>query len=1003
MSALKVQSAVKQETGKIALGVAVLTMLMVGIFLIIGRFSWAVLFGALLGAALLALIFKTGGVTDMSEMFRGCSSLTSLDLSSWNTSKVTDMSYMFYGCSNLVSVPLSSFNTSSATNMASMFFGCSKLGESSLKGIKDFDTKNVTNMSYMLNGTQMSELDLSTWNVSKVTNMNAMFKGCTELRKLTLGTNFDVSGVTSNTTTFDNVHDVAVLVPSAKLSSVKSNFTGKLGFRVGTTGNFYDENAAQTAQIIWTKGNKTLTFYYGMPVGTTFGGQTVTQKWSGDAVLKNTLEWTPWTKAVKADVTNIVIDKTFANARPTSTKGWFRGCEKVKSITGLENLCTVYSVTDMSYMFSGCKGLTELVFDNSLPLWGTNQVTTFSNMFGECTNLKKLVLTRFSNTSKVTSMYSMFYKCSSLEKLDVSMMSTGAVTNANYLFYDMGKLRQLVVGTGFNFPKLSTKASYAFSSVKKCEITATQSVLTTVKSPIISKLGFIEKSDDTNGDFVASDKKYVQAIWTSSNKTLTFYYGKEYKAGGKWNGTTITNVWTFSSGSTPWLDTVKGTMTTATIHESMADYGVSSCANWFKDCAKLTAVNGLTNLKTSSCLSYYNMFRGCKLLTRADVSKFLTSWGLASNSGVTINLSYMFYECESLATIDVSGWTETARVSNMAYMFWHCKAVTKLDLSKWKADNCTAMNSMFSGCEKLTSLSINSNFNSAKVTTMTYMFYNCKALTSIPVSSLNTQSVKDMSHMFEECQAWTASFGEYSPWNWETGNVTTMEKMFYNCKKISSLNLSKWNTANVTTMYRMFYGCEGIKETSSKDRYALLNVENFNVSKVTNMSSMFAYCKGIKWLKLSKWKTSALTNMNSMFYECNNLKEISISNFTLSATTDVGYAFYNCSELTDIDMRMKSQWSPQASKANYMFSGCNKATILMNNNVRVTTNNKNSSIGNKTVVITDCNSGTPKTNMVTTMKNLGRSGTKVSWYKEYVGYGTVLSAAKKTQIKVIED
>ena len=33
----------------------------------------------------------------------------------------------------------------------------------------------------------------------------------------------------------------------------------------------------------------------------------------------------------------------------------------------------------------------------------------------------------------------MFYKCSSLEQLNVSMMSTDAVTNANYLFYDMGK------------------------------------------------------------------------------------------------------------------------------------------------------------------------------------------------------------------------------------------------------------------------------------------------------------------------------------------------------------------------------------------------------------------------------------------------------------------------------------------------------------------------------------------------------------------------------------
>ena len=507
-----------------------------------------------------------------------------------------------------------------------------------------------------------------------------------------------------------------------------------------------------------------------------------------------------------------------------------------------------------------------------------------------------------------------------------------------------------------------------------------------MKSPIVSKLGFVEVTDGTNGDFVASDKKYVQAIWTSSNKTLTFYYGKQYKAGGKWNGTTITNVWSVSGSSTPWLDTVKGTMTSATIHESMADYGVGSCANWFKDCAKLTAVNGLTNLKTSSCLSYYNRFRGCKALTRADVSKFLTSWGYATNSSLTINLGCMFYECESLSTIDVSGWTETARVSNMAHMFWHCKAVTRLDLSKWKADNCTAMNSMFSGCEKLTNLSINSNFNSAKVTTMSYMFYNCKALTSIPVSSLNTQSVTDMSHMFEGCEVWKASFGEYSPWNWETGSVTTMEAMFKGCKKISSLNLSKWNTENVTTMYRMFYGCEGIKESSSTNRYALLNVENFNVSKVTNMTSMFAYCSGIKWLKLSKWRTSALTNMNSMFYGCSALKEINISNFTLASTTDVGYAFYNCSRLETIDMRMTSQWSPNQGKANYMFKGA-AGQLFLNSKVRVTYDNKSSGISDRYVVASDCTSGTNKTNMVTTLKNLGstsKSGTKIRWFKSQV-------------------
>ena len=213
-----------------------------------------------------------------------------------------------------------------------------------------------------------------------------------------------------------------------------------------------------------------------------------------------------------------------------------------------------------------------------------------------------------------------------------------------------------------------------------------------------------------------------------------------------------------------------------------------------------------------------------------------------------------------------------------------------------------------------------------------------------------------------------------------------MEAMFKGCKKISSLNLSKWNTENVTTMYRMFYGCEGIKESSSTNRYALLNVENFNVSKVTNMTSMFAYCSGIKWLKLSKWRTSALTNMNSMFYGCSALKEINISNFTLASTTDVGYAFYNCSRLETIDMRMTSQWSPNQGKANYMFKGA-AGQLFLNSKVRVTYDNKSSGISDRYVVASDCTSGTNKTNMVTTLKNLGstsKSGTKIRWFKSQV-------------------
>jgi len=54
---LKVGAAVRRETLKIALGTAVMTVLMVAVFLIVRRFDWTVLTGALLGYAAAVLNF----------------------------------------------------------------------------------------------------------------------------------------------------------------------------------------------------------------------------------------------------------------------------------------------------------------------------------------------------------------------------------------------------------------------------------------------------------------------------------------------------------------------------------------------------------------------------------------------------------------------------------------------------------------------------------------------------------------------------------------------------------------------------------------------------------------------------------------------------------------------------------------------------------------------------------------------------------------------------------
>ena len=59
-------------------------------------------------------------------MFSWCSSLTSLNLSNFNTNKVNDMSEMFRNCSSLTYLNLSNFSTNNVKDMIAMFSGINK-------------------------------------------------------------------------------------------------------------------------------------------------------------------------------------------------------------------------------------------------------------------------------------------------------------------------------------------------------------------------------------------------------------------------------------------------------------------------------------------------------------------------------------------------------------------------------------------------------------------------------------------------------------------------------------------------------------------------------------------------------------------------------------------------------------------------------------------------------------------------------------------------------------
>ena len=123
--------------------------------------------------------FNTSKVKKMYNMFASCSGLRSLDLSSFDTSQVTDMSNMFKSCRGLASLDLSSFDTSQVTNMSNMFSFCSGLRSLDLS---NFNTSHTKDMYWMFAySSSLETLDLSSFDTSQVTNMSNMFNSCSSL------------------------------------------------------------------------------------------------------------------------------------------------------------------------------------------------------------------------------------------------------------------------------------------------------------------------------------------------------------------------------------------------------------------------------------------------------------------------------------------------------------------------------------------------------------------------------------------------------------------------------------------------------------------------------------------------------------------------------------------------------------------------------------------------------------------------------------------------------
>ena len=128
---------------------------------------------------------QTTKVNNMSFMFAGCSKLASLDLSSFNTANTIHAESMFQDCENLQSIKFSAdFTIAKVDDISRMFSGCSSL---TALDLSKFNTSQVKKMIWTFKDcSSLTKLDLSSFDTSNVIDMNGMFNNCSSLKELDL-------------------------------------------------------------------------------------------------------------------------------------------------------------------------------------------------------------------------------------------------------------------------------------------------------------------------------------------------------------------------------------------------------------------------------------------------------------------------------------------------------------------------------------------------------------------------------------------------------------------------------------------------------------------------------------------------------------------------------------------------------------------------------------------------------------------------------------------------
>lgn len=635
--------------------------------------------------------FDTSKATSMKGMFQDTIFANRLDISNFDFTNVTDFSYMFDG-TTLNSLILPTSKPTNVTNVENMFREC--YGNQEDVDLSDWGTSGVTSLFSMFDGAnRTNSINLSNWDVSHVTNMYHAFNmqngewGNKPNYLVLDGWHLDSMDLSEIDETYQMFNPLATYYNISLCNS--DAHTYKIIYKALKQQNLLPKSEINTCEVN----------YYDVVISNITPNNSIYlyPYFSASSSNRQILTADEEGKVYYLDLFDskqLYIDVLNPNDRIhlEQTNEIILGDRHISNISLYLEMINLENIS-----FSGTK---------------------LSNLFINCGSLKEIQhLEKIDECIKDSLAYS--FSSISVPSLDLSFLNVSGIQIANFCFAD----------------------------------------------------NLAEEINISNWD--------TSSITTATNFLQGAYNLKTLNSFETLNVFNLTNMNSMFDGCS-----------SLTSIEPLTNWNTSKVTDMrfmFQGCSSLTSIEPISNWDTSKVTNMNGMFKGCSGLTSVNLSNF----------SFATNKTDMFADCPNLTKLNISN-------SSIGSFFDFFDIINCQSLTELTADNITfntwgsAHNFMFSNCSGLTKISLN-GIDGTAIFGDDYLgniFRNCTNLIEVSIQNWNMTDVVDVNALCFGC----TSLQSINMTNTDISNVDNIRNIFYDCTSLQHITCTQATKDKLMTL-----------------------------------------------------------------------------------------------------------------------------------------------------------------------------------------------------------